>query len=51
MQTVNRSFTRTLMRSSANPSTFGRVVTLTVTVKAMGDGDGHTRGARSPSTG
>ncbi len=43
-QTVFRSLTRTLMRSSANPSKLGRVVTLTVEVRAMGLGEGTPTG-------
>lgn len=44
MQTVSRSLSRTLLRSSHNPSTFGQSVTLTATVAAMGDGEGTPKG-------
>ena len=43
-QTVSRSLSRTLMSSSANPSSYGDVVTLTVEVSSMGTGEGTPKG-------
>jgi hypothetical protein len=43
-QTVNRSFSRTLLTSSANPSKYGQVITLSVTVNAMAPGGGQPSG-------
>jgi large repetitive protein len=43
-QTVNRSFSRTLLTSSANPSKYGHVVTLSVEVHAMAPGGGQPSG-------
>lgn len=43
-QTVNRSLSRTLMTSSANPSKFGQVVTLSVEVRPMVPGGGQPSG-------
>jgi hypothetical protein len=43
-QTVSRSLSRTLMSSSANPSRYGDVVTLTVEVRSMGAGEGTPKG-------
>jgi hypothetical protein len=43
-QTVNRSFSRTLLTSSANPSRYGQVVTLSVEVHAMVPGGGQPSG-------
>jgi hypothetical protein len=43
-ETVNRSFSRTLLTSSANPSKYGQVVTLSVEVHAMAPGGGQPSG-------
>ncbi len=44
LQTVNRSNSRTLLTSSANPSKAGRAVTFTVHVNAMAPGGGVPKG-------
>ena len=41
---MNRSFSRTLLTSSANPSKYGQVITLSVEVKAMLPGGGQPSG-------
>jgi hypothetical protein len=43
-ETVNRSFSRTLLTSSANPSKYGQVITLSVEVHAMVPGGGQPSG-------